>query len=80
MSIQEEISQIKQKLQGKQTPPQEEGLPKFKKRRGFMEMSGVKFNAQRSVGDLSLSHSFVRSSCPDWLNGMMFACSFARTS
>ncbi|XP_041958797.1 A-kinase anchor protein 8-like [Alosa sapidissima] len=50
VTIQEEITQIKKKLQGKQQPPaQEEGLPKFKKRRGFMEMSGVKFNAQRMM-------------------------------
>ncbi|KAG5278214.1 hypothetical protein AALO_G00096460 [Alosa alosa] len=51
VTIQEEITQIKKKLQGKQQQPpaQEEGLPKFKKRRGFMEMSGVKFNAQRMM-------------------------------
>ncbi|XP_030636191.1 A-kinase anchor protein 8-like [Chanos chanos] len=44
LSIQEEISQMKRKLQGKQTTPT---APKLRKRRGFLERSGVKVNAQR---------------------------------
>lgn len=56
VTIQEEISQIKKKLQVKQPGgSQEEGLPKFKKRRGFMEMSGVKFNGH----DSTYTHSWT---------------------
>ncbi|XP_036395437.1 A-kinase anchor protein 8-like [Megalops cyprinoides] len=46
LTMQEEIDQMKQKLQGKQPPPQDK-FPKLRKRRGFLERSGVKLNTQR---------------------------------
>ncbi|XP_035262071.1 A-kinase anchor protein 8-like isoform X2 [Anguilla anguilla] len=47
LTMQEEINQMKKKLQTKPPSPPQDRFPKLRKRRGFQERSGVRLGSQR---------------------------------